>query len=982
MRVIWILFSTLFMIACSQKLAKRSCPEHFLNGKTKSGVYSVGEEDGRAYKVMCKMPQNSEGDSEVRTVIRTALERWMAVGSDPQTVGFQIRDRSYLRRVIEPADQCGQKLWVKWPEFNGNLSETYSFTIQSVAGIEHTIEWNGTLEAYEQKLDLAHTKAGILHIIPHGAPNNFTSSIRIKASPLECQEALWPRKRSCKFDMNSASDRVRIAVTGYRKLSFSFRTERPSDRLATFESANGNVEVMLIDGYLIQVGQQIYPLGLLADSHWHTFTYDPSTLSFTIDYSEPISIGVSVTTIQLAFNGQIGAFRKDSAEWMCQGAPEIDIKLAQDTTRSLCSPTQPGYCYCKGPQSALSKLKNRKVECLPRPDLEKAFTIFRDPRKLSFFYLPEYTSVQPISVLIKTDSNVGLIFFGQHNRSEYGLERFQVQFEGEKMVAGACSKLRKPDQTCLSCSIIRPGGYATNSWIRVSLFYYRSTAYLSVDDQLCELTVDAKKMDESDLYSMSSAVKAVLFVGGGTSYSKTLYKQEELINDNFRAKFFENTREKAPSLRGCIADLRVGGTQMDLHDVFSTQQKHVVNDQKKQRDLFSITPGCVECDKLETKCHGARCRLPTAFVLNSFRKQPDPICDCADIFSDMNELNGECKVESRQQTTTKKTSLALSRPEGSVHLEARPKFLKYSKIQKMWALIRFPQHSAGIVSVLDFGRVRVLVSNYGQTVYIEDESGNKEEFYVDPSDERLHLVAIERNPYVGTNSADRSLSFRVDNDIRVIQIEIFPIDDASVAEIHIQKSGNGFGGCLSELSISFDYDDMITGTPMSENKLDQFEVLNELIERPERPHSVDALARYYDECGIRDPTLWESRSEPFGNVGAFDPDNDLDLSWAVHIVFVLLNALVIFTAIFICGCCIFCYYRNRKHVYKTVDKGYVSAEEYIKLFKEIGEEDSNSEDDSIPRGIPPLDENPITDRRSPLSLKKVTFKNTPTTIQV
>ncbi|CAD5231616.1 unnamed protein product [Bursaphelenchus xylophilus] len=978
----WVILFTFLTVANSLDLARKSCPEHFLHGKTESGVYALGDGYHTSFKVLCKMPSNAEGDSEVTTVIRTALERWVSVGFEPQTVGFQISDRSFLKHLIEPSDKCEQKLWIRWPAFNGNLSETYSFTLRSIQGIDKTIQWNGTKDAYEQHLTLSNTHAGVLHIIPDGLPNNFTAAIQIKTSSLEFREVLWPREHKCKFDLNSLSDRVRLLVTGSRKLSFSFRTDRPNERLLSFESADGNLEVQLVDGYLIRVGQDVYPISLLADTNWHTFTWDPRALAFHIDYNDPINVGLTVNAIQLTLNGQVGAFRRDSSEWMCHGAPELELKLVQSSTRTLCSENQPGFCYCKGPQSALINLKNRRVDCPAKTEVEKAFTLYRDSRKLSLFYLPSYTTVQPISVLIKTDSNVGLIFFGQHNRTGYGLERFQVQFEGERMTAGACSKLRRPDQICLSCAIKRKGGFATNTWMRVSLFYHQSNVYLTVDEQICQLTEDERKMDVADLYSMSSAVNSVLFLGGGTAYAKRLYLNEELINVSFRSKFFENTREKAPPLRGCVADLRVGGSSMDLHDIYTSQQITIVNDTKKQRDIFSITPKCIECEGLKSNCHGARCRIPQPIILNSFRKNADPVCDCAQVFADKNTLNGECKVESKQQTTTKKTSLALSRSEGPVHLEIRPGFLKYAKLQKLWALLRFPQGSAGLVSILDYGRVRVLVDNYGQTVYIEDESGNKEEFTVDPNDERLHLVAIERNPSVGTNSADRSLSFRVDNDVRTIQLDIFPIEESSTAELHIQKLEKGFGGCISELSLAFDYDDFTTGLPIKDNKMEQFEVLKELIERPERPTSVDGLLRYYDECGIRDPTLWESNSEPFGQVGAYDPDHEFDFAWVFHTLFVILNILVVVLGILLCGCCLFCWYRNRKHVYKTSDRGYVSAEEYIKLFKEIGEEDTRSEEDSIPHGIPPLDENPITDRKSPLSMKRVTFKNTPTSIDV
>lgn len=120
------------------------------------------------------------------------------------------------------------------------------------------------------------------------------------------------------------------------------------------------------------------------------------------------------------------------------------------------------------------------------------------------------------------------------------------------MTAGACSQLRKPEQNCISCSINKKQGFANNQWSRVTLFYNKENIYLTVDNQICQLSQETKKMDMADLYSMSSTVTSVLFVGSGTSYSKQLYQKSELINDHFRVKFFENTREKAPTLRVSI----------------------------------------------------------------------------------------------------------------------------------------------------------------------------------------------------------------------------------------------------------------------------------------------------------------------------------------------------------------------------------------------------------------------------------------------
>lgn len=283
----------------------------------------------------------------------------------------------------------------------------------------------------------------------------------------------------------------------------------------------------------------------------------------------------------------------------------------------------------------------------------------------------------------------------------------------------------------------------------------------------------------------------------------------------------------------------------------------------------------MECVKSE--CHGARCRIPTNFI-STHSKTENATCDCADLFADKNPISGECQVSAKQRTTTKATALSLWRNGKSQMITYKSSFLKYSKLQKMWSLMRFPNFTPNQITLLDFGRVRVVVANYGKTVIIENMSGEREEFEIDPTDQRLHLIAVERNPSVGTNSADRSVTFRVDSDVRRISLDIFPIDEASETIIRVQKKEEGFfGGCISELSLAFDYDDSLSGLGPTENKVAQIEVLRELTEKNEK--ATNDLLMYDEACGIRDPTLWESKSNSLGLVGSYDPDSEYDFTW-------------------------------------------------------------------------------------------------------
>lgn len=152
------------------------------------------------------------------------------------------------------------------------------------------------------------------------------------------------------------------------------------------------------------------------------------------------------------------------------------------------------------------------------------------------------------------------------------------------MSAISCLIEQNQQHACRVCSIKRRGGFARNEWIRVSIFYHQNFMYLTVDGQICQLSPNERGFGLTDLYQINAQISDVLFVGG-TYYKKT-EKTPSRIKDDFKNHFFENTLEKAPSLRGCIAEIRVGGRILDLEDVVRKQNNQILAD--SERPVFSI----------------------------------------------------------------------------------------------------------------------------------------------------------------------------------------------------------------------------------------------------------------------------------------------------------------------------------------------------------------------------------------------------------
>ncbi|CAD5208318.1 unnamed protein product [Bursaphelenchus xylophilus] len=902
---------------------RQSCRDHFLSGQTGTKVLPLlaGKE---VYNVECEMPSDPESLLPVGLSVRNALERWTRLDSEPKTVGYQIKSWAFLRWTMAEADTCFQELSVSWiPDLASD--RMIEFTVESIRGKSRTFHFNSSKTTVEEVFVLENEYAGVLHIFP---PENMGNmSIELKTTALRCRQSVVPNAK-CLFELNSRSDRIGIDITDdHHWVSFSFRTDIPSTPFLTLRGGDGPVRVDIIEGYLISVSQYVSPMKLLSDGHWHTAAVDVRNLVLFIDGRQNTGISLAsrgrankIDSMDIVLNGSVTGINFNGGAWECDGSISLQVYRTQHILRKICPKYEASYCQCKAPNSALMPALNRSIAKCSPPDSRKAYTLNRNSTHLAFFYYPQFRGPQTVSVVFKSDSDLGLVLLGQHKElgSSSSKQRYQVYYERDTMTAVSCLIEANQQFVCRACSIKRSGGYGRNEWIRVSLFYnQKNYQYLTVDEQICKLSPNEKAFSLNDIYNMNQLVNDVLFIGG--SYYKKA-RGTARVKDDFKNKFFENTLEKPPSLKGCIAEIRVGGEILDMEKVLREQNEAILVD--SERPVFAIEQGCLDCTELEDLCRGAPCRAVSPF-------QPKtPVCDCAKDFAVRSQMDGSCLQQEKDKY--KPTALKLTDSE-ALTIEQSLGFVKQSFVDKIWGLLRFPETESDLAPIISFGEIQILVADYGRRVVVEI-GGIREEFSVKHRDERLHLVSIERNPTMSASRVERTLTIRLDGDKREVRIPRIPIHAGSILQITpVPTTNKGFGGCLNGLSMSFDYDEdtMISSRYNLEDE-HQHELLANIINKPVIAPNVSKLLMFGDSCGIRDPSVWNDNSTSLGLVGSYDPDgtsqtfNDEKTSLISLIVTILLILVVLFL---ILG---YCYKRGRRHVYKTTTtSGYTPADEKL-----------------------------------------------------
>lgn len=207
----------------------------------------------------------------------------------------------------------------------------------------------------------------------------------------------------------------------------------------------------------------------------------------------------------------------------------------------------------------------------------------RNPSKNAFFYFDKKAISQSISMVFKTEANSGLVMFGQRRGAGASWERFQVYYVNDKLLAAACLKEGSQWSRCTSCQITRPAGFATNDWMRVTLFNQSSYLHMVLDDQICKLS-QANQFRVEQFYKAPDS-ESFLFLGG--TYYKKNYP-ESLAKDGFDTNFLDITAQKIPSIRGCINEIRLDGAVIDMEKQFNKQSTQFLKGSVSKNEFFAI----------------------------------------------------------------------------------------------------------------------------------------------------------------------------------------------------------------------------------------------------------------------------------------------------------------------------------------------------------------------------------------------------------
>ncbi|KAH7728543.1 Protein BAM-2 [Aphelenchoides avenae] len=884
------------------------------------------------------MPSSGESHLPVVTVVHNAAEKWHQImDGDKRTVGYQITDWDLLRQLVTESEKCSQVVELQWPKSSDisiqwpNPSSSVKrpspleVTLVSVSGHQKTVRQNATSPTGDS-ITLEGVFAGVLHVLSgsgeeeKSTAKNKTnktsalvpsSAISIRLQELRCQSMIVPR-RECHFELNNDTDRIRLNTDDHtRTLSFAFRTDRPVTRLLALvtaeASADARIQVDVADGYLIAVNHIIHPVKLLADGNWHSITVDLHTRTlFVDDMDTAISLSAKtkqspLTAVDILLHGEVSGIRLDRSEWHCRDSAKLDVKASRLSHRQICGTNPTNYCKCKGPNSALPQ--RQAVASCSEPNEKNGYHLTRSPDKLAFFRVKDFGYASSASVVFKSDSNTGLVFFGASKgtaSSADAIVRLQVHYVGEEMHAISCTLEANDSEHCKGCSIARNGGFANGQWVRVSVFHYASYQFLTVDGQICQFVPNAAVVDPlTEVYKVIQLTDSSLFVGGTYAASSLPH---HLTKESFRRQFMDYTREKSPSLRGCIAEITVDRWSRDLEATFAEQMKDVSSETSSR--VFSMSPGCPDCRNDKLSCNGAPCRDATPDM------EAEPVCDCSSIFATAYHNNTRCS--SVAQPTR---SIVLSSKLPNVNITAPyrvPGNTVALELDKIWMLVRLPNYEGDTDQTLfKLGpSITVKLGPRAKKLIVE-LSTTKEEFTVADGDERLHLIAIQRNPVAGTSLYKKSVTIRFDGDVRTVTVHRapeIPLHEGHSIVVMAVPAGKGgtHTGCIAEFSMSYEYS-VGLGPPDANNRLQQVNWMDELV-RSSVGRSAELIATNH-VCGIRDPSLWTSNSSAFGYVGEYNPDG----STAARSSLTSIAITALLVAVVLISICVYCWCRTKRH---------------------------------------------------------------------
>nr|CDJ91463.1 CRE-BAM-2 protein [Haemonchus contortus] len=867
-----------------------SCRHHYLANVYSTSVLPIqGNVD--AFNVVCQMPSSADDDAFVTTEVQSGLARLHRV-TDSRSVNFQIADLPMLRDLIRSSD-CEQMITVTW-ERPPPDDRSY-FTLTSLLNESLDVKYVEGNTRVEYSI-LAHM-AGVRHILPQ----NWNSDIlaTVVASPLYCKQKVL-LEPNCLFRSHIL---VGLKPSTSWTWEFAFRTHRSDQNLFSIHTSNSRTLLVHLerDFFLRTDSSDVpFPVHQLSDGQWHTITIHSKQgdVFFTVDDSKKIRLTEldnpesRLSAVEVELDGEILLIDPSDTSENCELNGQRKL-YGHSQPKPSCS-----GCDCQILSGIFHDFPS--FTCPHKED--EAYHLLRDPDRLSFFYHPSPSRDNlRLGLSFKSESDIGLLLFGFWQEDERK-GRFQVHYRGRYLIAIYC--VNNGEEVCNSCSVEKMEGFGNDQWTRVAFFMYDGEMSLVVDKDACILR-DLNGQDGlslAEVYSIPAlATGSALFIGG-MYYEK---KKSGVYKPTFEHKFFENTREKVPSLRGCLKDVYIDGERVDLSTIFSQQLEHTLIDAGDD-SAYSIQVGCPGCSP---SCPaGVRCRP-------SEPRQITYECDCSDI----EEFSlGRCRSTDRLRPnpSVPLSTAYLDSPAPVLHLASTK-----AALSKVWMKVSLPREVDRKMIIAEFNSLRemlfyIFVDSDGIGVHLNPSTQDRFETIVtEPvslEDERVHLITLERKTPLGTRHASKKFNLYIDGVYNEIpDIAKYPLNNIS---IKADESGETNPVIIHDMGVAYEYDEHQPFLHHHSNRLHQLDVQSMLLRH--RLHGP------MEDVAITDPFLWRkvpsaaARSSPPGEIvpytpDSFEPQRLLSASWLIYSLILTTALCLLLTICLVLYCCVLRRQRRR-----------------------------------------------------------------------
>ncbi|CAD6194769.1 unnamed protein product [Caenorhabditis auriculariae] len=875
-----------------------SCRHHFLAGLRASGVMPIrGHPDGTVSRVMCHM-NDSKG---ISTEIHSALELPHFV-QQKRSVNFQIEDLNHLRDLVSKS-QCEQTLTVVWstpPDL-----EKGSFTIVSLLNSSLVIDYEP--EQPVQKVTLDGLMAGVRHILPN--EDHYQLSPTISASSLVCRHDVLD---AC---LVRGKVEVDLDVNSDWTYEFAFRTDQANQTLVAFHTSESTtLPIRLENDFFIRVDSAApVPVGLLSDARWHTIVVHSvrGRVSFAVDNSAALLVAKNfrVKTLEIKTVGDVMLIDPSDVKDDCVVNFNQRRRLHETVaSHSLCE-----ECECP----TLSHVFDRLPSGVCQPENEQAFSFYRDPERLSFLYVENGLEIDDngaaivaISATFKSDSDTGLVFFGfWHNELLKG--RFQVFFHFDRLTAIYCQ--HNGQEHCMACSIQDRKGFGDEKWVRTAFFGAGDELHLVADGRICRLDPvgQVNNISSAEVYAVPAFAHGSGVFIGGTFYEK---KRRGIYRSDVEHQFFENTREKAPSLRGCVKDVFIKGQKVDLLSVYEKQKGSMLVDASDSTS-FAIRYGCPTC---EPKCpKDVRCRARAPL------RPAQLVCDCSDV-QQFNSSEGVCSGI-RDDEPVVLSPAFLTEPNIVLPVENTK-----AVVSKVWIKFQAPKSLINEVAIAEFNshreplfRILIDANGFLQVQVLPQDAEGSASRKLDLLDDRVHLLILQRRTPLGTRHNARKYDLFVDGWHQVVaDIGKLPLNNISIVTNDGMDPSDELNSVIvHDFGLAYDYDEH-SFLHHPSNQVHQVDVHSLLLPYQFRKPDLNKV-------GVLDPSLWERpifvgdaveddaeedwQPSPYGQVVAYTPDAYVpeQLLSARWLLYSMALTILLCLLILLCILCYSCFFRKK-----------------------------------------------------------------------